>query len=181
VTGPLHAGTWKATRFAVPFTFRVPAYAWVGELPSSDNVSIVAAADDETSLTVLAPKTVYLTPTKLERAGSPAHLLRLLRANMHLTLGHPHSTSVDGHPGIELSIGVHNAPQNFGACGPTPCVAVFTIAGGNIDLHEGTAGTAILLTVRGHTLMILSGAKTGDARGLAQIAARVRTFHFTAA
>jgi hypothetical protein len=107
-----------------------------------------------------------------------AQALGAFERNAHLTVSGVHDVRIAGKRGVAFQLAPKNAPMNFGACGPTPCVPVFPVQGGQIVLEPGSAGSEVLVQVGRHVLSISTTAHAGDSAGLAAANAVLRTLAF---
>jgi hypothetical protein len=180
VPGPLPAATWRSTVFAVPVTFRTPAFAWFGVFPLPDSLTLLAARERRAELDITVPRQVFATDQALRAVGDPAHLLAVLRKNRRLLVGAVRHVVVGGRPALQFELRTNHPVPHPEVCGPRPCALLIPIQEGTIALAEGDVVRLSLLRSAGRTIVVSEGGEGYDRAALALTLSLLRTFRFPA-
>jgi streptogramin lyase len=178
--GPLVAGRWRTTRFAVPVSLSTPAFSWIADYPEPDSFSFTAIASSAhgARLDISAPLQVFAAGATARPIPGPSSLAKMMEANPQLRVGPIRHLIVGGSPALQFKLEAKAPTRHPEVCGPVPCVLMFPVREGTDKLEAGDPVRITLLRSGGRTLVIAEDSDHYDPSALAMTAALLGTFHF---
>jgi hypothetical protein len=152
VAGPLPAGKWHTSNFAVPFAFTTPALDWLAVYPLPDSIALAGARQLEVAVGFWAPRQIFVSDDAKQAAvTTPQQVLEVLQHNARLRVIVRPAVEVGGEQALRVEIVARNPRPHPEVCGPDPCVLLFPTQN---STQAVTAG-------KWHQLLILQhGART---------------------
>jgi hypothetical protein len=169
VAGPLHAGRWRTSLFAAPFTFSTTELDWLAVYPLPDSVMLAGARSVQVTIGVATPRQVFASDSTLVDVRSPAQILQVFQRNPRLRVVTQGTVLVGGHPALRIQLSTRNPKRHPEVCGPQRCVFLFPSQ--NMTDAITPAGWHELLLLRAGRRTVVIDVEGPDDHGAAEAAA----------
>jgi hypothetical protein len=174
--GPLRPGRWTTHNFAVPFTFSIAEPGWLAAGDHPEGIALARVNDPLAAVTAYAPRQAFTPQGRVQRLRTPRQAVALVRANPHLRVGAPRSTTLGGMPATEVAVRVKPHKPYPPFC-QSPCVVLYPFPASSAGLESARAARMWFLSHRGRIVVVVAEADARRPR-FTRAEALLRTMHF---